>query len=161
MFNMNSQTVNIIHKKINHQQLSAEEIDYVIKGIVNKTIPDYLISAWLTAVYINDLSIDEVYYLTKSMWTHSIHIDLTKVGNNIIDKHSAGGVGDKVSLILLPIIAASGIPVAKLSGRSLGFTGGTIDKLESIGVNTNLTKDQMVNQLKKYRIFISGQTKVC
>ena len=156
---MSSHIVDIIHKKINHKQLNEEEIDYVIKGIVNKTIPDYLISAWLTAIYINDLSIDEVYYLTKSMWTHSIHIDLTKVGNNIIDKHSTGGVGDKVSLILLPIIAASGIPVAKLSGRGLGFTGGTIDKLESIGVNTNLTRDQMINQLKKYKIFISGQTK--
>ena len=150
---MSSHIVNIIHKKINHKQLNEEEIDYVIKGIVNKTIPDYLISALLTAIYINDLSIDEVYYLTKSMWTHSIHIDLTKVGNNIIDKHSTGGVGDKVSLILLPIIAASDIPVAKLSGRGLGFTGGTIDKLESIGVNTNLTRDHMINPSKKYKIF--------
>ena len=152
------QTVDIIHKKINCKQLTEKEIDYIIKGIVDKTIPDYLITSWLTAIYIRGLSINEAYYLTKAMWTHSIHIDLTKVGQNIIDKHSTGGVGDKVSLTLLPIVAAAGIPVAKLSGRGLGFTGGTIDKLESVGVNVNLTKQKMLDQLKKYKIFIAGQT---
>ena len=152
------QTVDIIHKKINCKQLTEKEIDYIIKGIVDKTIPDYLITSWLTAIYIRGLSINEAYYLTKAMWTHSIHIDLTKVGQNIIDKHSTGGVGDKVSLTLLPIVAAAGIPVAKLSGRGLGFTGGTIDKLESVGVNVNLTKQKMLDQSKKYKIFIAGQT---
>ena len=152
------QIVDIIHKKIDCKQLTEKEIDYIVKGIVDKTIPDYLITSWLTAVYIRGLSINEAYYLTKAMWTHSIHIDLTKVGQNIIDKHSTGGVGDKVSLTLLPIVAAAGIPVAKLSGRGLGFTGGTIDKLESVGVNVNLTKQQMLDQLKKHKIFIAGQT---
>ena len=152
------QIVDIIHKKINCKELTEKEIDYIIEGIVSKSIPDYLITSWLTAIYICGLSINEAYYLTKAMWTYSIHIDLTKVCQNVIDKHSTGGVGDKVSLILLPIVAAAGIPVAKLSGRGLGFTGGTIDKLESVGVNVNLTKQQMLDQLKKYKIFIAGQT---
>ena len=155
---MSKQIVEIIHNKISNKELTEQEIDQIIKSVIDKTMPDYLITSWLMTMYIKGLSINEAYYLTKSMWKYSIHIDLTRVGNNIIDKHSTGGVGDKVSLTLLPIIAASGIPVAKLSGRGLGFTGGTIDKLESVGANVNFTNKQMLNLLKKHNIFIAGQT---
>ncbi len=155
---MSEQIVEIIHNKVINKELTEQEIDQIIKGVADKTIPDYLITSWLMAMYIKGLSINETYYLTKAMWKYSIHIDLSNAGNNIIDKHSTGGVGDKVSLTLLPIIAAGGVPVAKLSGRGLGFTGGTIDKLESVGVNVNLTEKQMLNLLKKIKIFIAGQT---
>ena len=150
--------VDIIHNKTIKKELTEQQVNQLIKAIVDKTIPDYLITTWLMAVYIRGLSINEAYYLTKAMWKYSLHIDLRKYGIDIVDKHSTGGVGDKVSLILLPIIAACGFPVAKISGRGLGFTGGTIDKLESVGVNTNLTKKQMLNMLKKHKIFLSGQT---
>lgn len=150
--------VDIIHKKAIKKQLTEQEIDQLIKAVVDKSLPDYLVSTWLMAVYIHGLSVDEAYYLTKAMWKYSLHIDLRKNGIDIVDKHSTGGVGDKVSLILLPIIASYGLPVAKISGRGLGFTGGTIDKLESVGVNTNLTKKQMLNMLTKHKIFLSGQT---
>ena len=153
------QIVDIIHNKAIKKELTEQQIDQLINAIVDKSLPDYLITTWLMATYINGLSINEAYYLTKAMWKYSLHVDLTKYGRDIIDKHSTGGVGDKVSLILLPIIASCGLPVAKISGRGLGFTGGTIDKLESIGVNTNLTKKQMLDMLTKHKIFLAGQTK--
>lgn len=150
--------VDIIQKKVNKKQFTQEDIEYVISGIVNNKIPDYLITSWLMAIYINGLSINESYYLTKSMFEHSDHIDLTPFGKHIVDKHSTGGIGDKVSLILTPLVASLGLAVGKISGRGLGFTGGTIDKLESVGVNTNLNTQQMMNLLKKHNIFIAGQT---
>ena len=150
--------VELIQKKVNKQRFNQQDMEYVVKGIVDKTIPDYLITSWLMAIYINGLNIDEAYYLTKSMWLHSAHIDLSGYGQHIMDKHSTGGIGDKVSLILTPIMASLDIPIAKISGRGLGFTGGTIDKLESIGMNTNLTVKQMLNQLKKHKMFIASQT---
>ncbi|MCQ2748182.1 MAG: thymidine phosphorylase [Mycoplasmoidaceae bacterium] len=110
------------------------------------------------AIYINGLDKQEAYYLTKSMWQHSAHIDLRAYGKPVVDKHSTGGVGDKVSLILLPLVSSLGIAVAKISGRGLGFTGGTIDKLESVGVKTDLNKKQMIEQLHKHKIFLSMQT---
>lgn len=150
--------VDLIQKKVNKKRFNQQDMEYVVKGIVDKTIPDYLITSWLMAIYINGLNIDEAYYLTKSMWEHSDHIDLTKFGKNIMDKHSTGGIGDKVSLILTPIMASLGIPIAKISGRGLGFTGGTIDKLESVGVNCDLTVEQMIKQLEQHKMFIAGQT---
>ena len=150
--------VDIIQKKVNKDTFSQEDMEYVVKGIVDKSIPDYLITSWLMAIYINGLNIDEAYYLTKSMWAHSEHVDLTGFGQHIMDKHSTGGIGDKVSLILTPLMSSLGIPIAKISGRGLGFTGGTIDKLESIGMKTNLTVKQMLQQLKKHKMFIASQT---
>jgi len=150
--------VDIIQKKVNKKPFNQEDINTVIKGIVEHKIPDYLITTWLMAVYINGLSTEEAYLLTKAMWTYSDHIDLRPFGKDLVDKHSTGGIGDKVSLILLPIIASCGLGVAKISGRGLGFTGGTIDKLESVGVKTNLTVKEMISQLKKHHIFLSGQS---
>ena len=150
--------VDIIQKKVNKQAFTKQDIDLVIDGVFNKTIPDYLITTWLMAIYINGLSLEESYLLTKSMWQHSSYIDLRGLGKDIVDKHSTGGIGDKVSLILLPIVASLGLPVAKISGRGLGFTGGTIDKLESVGVKTGLTKEDMLKQLKQHNIFITTQT---
>ncbi|XQP55613.1 MAG: thymidine phosphorylase [Mycoplasmoidaceae bacterium] len=150
--------VDIIQKKVDRKRYTQEDFDAVIDGIVDKSIPDYLITTWLMAIYMNGLNIDEAYYLTKSMWEHSAYIDLTKHGKTVIDKHSTGGIGDKVSLILLPIIASFGLSVAKISGRGLGFTGGTIDKLEAVGVKTELNKKQMLNLLNKHQIFITTQT---
>jgi len=152
------QIVDIIQRKVNKQEFTQSEIEFVVNGIVTKTIPDYLITTWLMAIYINGLSKDEAYYLTKSMWEHSDHIDLTGLKKDIVDKHSTGGIGDKVSLILLPTIASLGLPVAKISGRGLGFTGGTIDKLESVGVKTDLNVKEMLANLKKHNIFLSCQT---
>lgn len=151
--------VDIIQKKVNRERYTQADFDAVIDGIADGSIPDYLITTWLMAIYMNGLNIDESYYLTKSMWEHSAYIDLRKHGKIVIDKHSTGGIGDKVSLILLPLIASFGLSVAKISGRGLGFTGGTIDKLESLGVNTTLDKKQMINLLNEHQIFIGAQTK--
>lgn len=150
--------VDIIQKKVNKKRFTEEEINAVIDGIVDKSIPDYLITTWLMAIYMNGINREEAYLLTKAMWEHSAYIDLTSYGKPIVDKHSTGGIGDKVSLILLPIVASLGIAVAKISGRGLGFTGGTIDKLESVGVKCNLNKKQIISQLHKHKIFIIAQT---
>ena len=153
--------VNIIQKKAKKSGLNRQEIDYVIKNIVYGKIPDYLITSWLMTLYINNCSLDEAYFLTLAMWKYSKKIDLTKLKTKypIIDKHSTGGVGDKVTLILAPIIASLGISVAKLSGKGLGFTGGTIDKLESIGCQTELSQRQMIKLLKENNLFVASQTK--
>lgn len=154
------QIVDIIQRKVKNQQMTQKEIEFIVKGVVDKTIPDYMITSWLMAVYINHLSKKEAYYLTKAMVSHGSHIDLSRFTSKpLIDKHSTGGIGDKVTLIFGPLMASLGISVAKLSGRALGFTGGTIDKLESIGVNVNLTAKQMLAQLKKVGLFVAGQTK--
>ena len=153
--------VNIIQKKAKKSGLNRQEIDYVIKNSVYGKIPDYLITSWLMAFYINNCSLDEAYFLTLAMWKYSKKIDLTKLKTKypIIDKHSTGGVGDKVTLILAPIIASLGVSVAKLSGKGLGFTGGTIDKLESIGCQTELTQKQMIKLLKENNLFVASQTR--
>lgn len=154
------QVVDIIQKKVKNKPMTQKEIEFIVNGIVNKTIPDYMITSWLMAIYINHLSKKEAYYLTKSMIDHGEHIDLSNFTKApLIDKHSTGGIGDKVTMIFGPLLASLGISVAKLSGRALGFTGGTIDKLESIGINTDLTKAQMLSQLKKVGLFVAGQTK--
>lgn len=150
--------VDIIQKKVNKKAFTKDEIDYVTRNIAKDKIPDYLITSWLMAIYINGLNLNEAYYLTEAMWKYSAHIDLRGYGKEIVDKHSTGGIGDKVSLILLPILASCNLAVAKISGRGLGFTGGTIDKLESVGVNTNLSKAQMIKLLKKEKIFLASQT---
>ena len=153
--------ISIIQKKAKKKELNRQEIDWVIKNIVDGKIPDYLITSWLMTLYINGCSLCEAYFLTLAMWKYSKKIDLImlKLKYHPIDKHSTGGVGDKVTLILVPIITALGIPIAKLSGKGLGFTGGTIDKLQSIGCKTELSKPQMIKLLKQNNVFVASQTK--
>ena len=149
----------VIEKKKNKQELSAEEIEYFIKNYTNGDIPDYQISSLLMAIRINGMTDDETYYLTKSMIDSGDVIDLSSIEGFKIDKHSTGGVGDKVTLIVTPIIAALGIPVAKFSGKGLGITGGTIDKLESIkGLRTELTSEEFIGNVNKHKIAVAGQT---
>jgi pyrimidine-nucleoside phosphorylase len=128
----------IILKKRNGEVLEKEELEYMINGCVNGTIPDYQTAAFLMAVYFKHLTRQETYYLTEIMRYSGDTIDLSQISGITVDKHSTGGVGDKTTLVLGPMVAACGAKVAKLSGRGLGHTGGTIDKLESIpGFKTN------------------------
>jgi pyrimidine-nucleoside phosphorylase len=151
--------IDIIHKKKHGKELLEEEIKFFINGYVNNTIPDYQVSALLMAIWFNGMNENETYHLTKAMVESGEQIDLSDLGNIIADKHSTGGIGDKITLIISPILASLGVPIAKMSGRGLGFTGGTIDKLESIeGFNTNLTIEKFKENVKKYGIAIAGQT---
>lgn len=150
--------LDIIAKKRDKKELSKEEIDFFIKGYTEGTVTDYQAAALVMAIYINGMNDREITDLTLAM-THSGDIlDLSELGE-VIDKHSTGGVGDKITLILMPVIASLGVPVAKMSGRGLGFTGGTIDKLESIpGYNTGIDIDTFINNVKKCGIALMGQT---
>lgn len=149
----------IIAKKRDSIELSKEEINYFIKGYTNGEITDYQAAALVMAIYINGMNDEEITNLTLAMANSGEKLDLSVFGKNVVDKHSTGGVGDKVSLILMPVIASFGIPVAKMSGRGLGFTGGTIDKLESIpGYNTNVSIEDFIDNVKKIGISLIGQT---
>lgn len=149
----------IIAKKRDGKELSKKEIDYFVKGYTNGEIADYQASALIMAIYLNGMTNKEITNLTIAMAYSGEVLDLSKLGENVVDKHSTGGIGDKVTLILMPIIAALGIPVAKMSGRSLGFTGGTVDKLESIpGYNTQISIDEFINNVEKIGISLMGQT---
>lgn len=148
---------------INNKKLgkihTKEEIDFLISGILDESIADYQISAWLMAVYFQGLNIDETAFLTEAMAKSGDILDLSKLGEFVVDKHSTGGVGDKITLILIPLLAQAGLPVAKLSGRSLGHTGGTIDKLESIsGFKTDLPIEKFLEQVQEIGVAIAGQT---
>lgn len=147
----------IIEKKRTKKSLTENEIQYFINEYcINKTIPDYQASALLMAININGMDDDETYWLTKSMLNSGQIINFNL--KNVIDKHSTGGVGDKITPILSPLCAAKGINVAKMSGKGLGHTGGTIDKLNSIGVKTDLSIDQCNKIIKKNHVFVSSQT---
>ena len=149
----------IIAKKRDKKELTKEEIKYFVKEYTKGTIADYQASALIMAIYINGMNEREAKDLSLSMAYSGDVLDLSELGDNIVDKHSTGGVGDKVSIILLPIIASLGIPVAKMSGRGLGFTGGTVDKLESIpGYRTNIPIDEFIENVKKIGISMIGQT---
>jgi pyrimidine-nucleoside phosphorylase len=151
--------LSIIEKKRTKQVLSKQEIDFFIDGLINKnTIKDYQASALLMAINLNGMNDQETFYLTDAMLNSGETINLNQVKGIKIDKHSTGGVGDKVSLILSPICVALGLKVAKLSGKGLGHTGGTIDKLESIGVDCNLKEKQYLSLLKNVGMFIMAQT---
>lgn len=148
----------IIAKKRDKQKLSKEEIDFFIKEYTNGNIADYQASALIMAIYINGMDEEETTNLTIAMAHSGDILDLSELGN-VVDKHSTGGVGDKVTLILAPIIASLGIPVAKMSGRGLGHTGGTIDKLEAIpGYNVNVSEKEFIENVKKIGISLIGQT---
>ncbi len=151
--------IDIIEKKKKGGVLSESEIKYFIEGVTKGTIEDYQISALLMAVYFSGMNIDETTLLTKYMAESGEMLDLSDISNSIIDKHSTGGVGDKITLIFLPLMAASGLYTAKLSGRGLGHTGGTIDKLESIpNFKTNLSIEEFKNKVKTHGTAIAAQT---
>ena len=152
--------VDLINKKRNNLKLSKEEIKYIVDAYVSGEIKDYQMSSLLMAICINGLDSEETYYLTESMLKSGKTIDLTSIPGIKVDKHSTGGVGDKTTLIVGPIVASLGIPVAKMSGRGLGHTGGTIDKLESIPVfNVNMDIDKFIDQVNKINICISTTSK--
>ena len=149
----------IIAKKRDKKELSKEEIEYFVKGYTEGSIKDYQAAALIMAIYINGMNDREITDLTISMAYSGDVLDLSRFGTNVVDKHSTGGVGDKVSIILLPLIASMGVPVAKMSGRGLGFTGGTVDKMESIpGYRTNINIDEFTQNVEKVGISMIGQT---
>ncbi len=149
----------LILKKRNGGVLSKEEINYFIKGYTDEIIPDYQVAALLMAIYFQKMNEKETADLTEAMMNSGDIIDLTAIDGIKVDKHSTGGVGDKTTIALAPIVAACGVSVAKMSGRGLGHTGGTLDKLESIpGLNTNISKDKFINNVNKFKIAIAGQS---
>lgn len=137
----------INHKRLN-QELSKEALDYLVRGFLQDEIKDYQVSALLMAICINGMTVEETINLTKAMLKHSLILDLSSL--NAVDKHSTGGVGDKTTLIVVPLVASCGVIVPKMSGRGLGYTGGTSDKLEAIpGMQVHLTKAEIKEQLKQ------------
>lgn len=152
--------VDIIVKKRDKKELTREEISFFIDGISTGSIPDYQVAAWAMAVLLNGMTPRETTDLTLAMAQSGETLDLHDVVDIAVDKHSTGGVGDKTSLSVLPIVAACGLPVGKMSGRGLGFSGGTLDKLESIpGYRCDLTTEEFLEQLKSIGIVLSGQSK--
>lgn len=152
-------TVELITKKRDGGELSREEIRFLVKGFTEGSIPDYQMSAFLMAVYFQGMSREETVWLTQEMKESGDIADLSGIEGIKIDKHSTGGVGDKTTLIVGPLAAACGIPVAKMSGRGLGFTGGTVDKLESIpGFQTTLAEEDFFRQVNECGISVIGQT---
>ena len=151
--------IEIIEKKRDSKEISKEEIEFFIKGYTNGEITDYQAAALIMAMYLNGMTDRETTDLTLAMAYSGDVLDLSELNKIIVDKHSTGGVGDKVSIILLPIISSLGVLVAKMSGRGLGFTGGTVDKLESIpGYNTNVDMKAFVENVKKIGISMISQT---
>ncbi len=152
--------LNIIEKKRDKKILTKEEIEYFVKGYTNGEVADYQAAALIMAIFLNGMTDQETTDLTLAMANSGDILDLSTLGGIIVDKHSTGGVGDKVSLILLPIISSLGVKVAKMSGRGLGFTGGTIDKLESIpGYKTEISEKEFMQNVKEIGISIISQTK--
>ena len=149
----------IIEKKRDQKELSKAEIEYFIEGYTHDKIADYQAAAFIMAVYLNGMTKQETTDMTIAMANSGEKLDLSSLNEVIVDKHSTGGVGDKVSLILLPLVASLGVPVAKMSGRGLGFTGGTVDKLESIpGYQTGIDIHKFVENVKKVGISMISQT---
>src|SRR5271169_6134001 len=152
-------TVDLIQRKRGGEELSPEEIEFLINGYTNGEIPDYQMSAFLMAVYFSGMTDREVSRLTECMLRSGDTVDLSDIPGVKVDKHSTGGVGDKTSFIVAPLAAAAGVVVPMMSGRALGHTGGTLDKLESIpGFRTNLTADEFHKQLSELGLCFIGQT---
>jgi len=151
--------LDIITKKRDGLVLSELEIDFLIHAYTHDEIPDYQMAAWLMAIFLRGMTMQETAALTMAMALSGNMLDLSAVSGVKVDKHSTGGVADTTTLILAPMVAAAGVPVAKMSGRGLGFTGGTIDKLESIaGFKTTLPQNEFIRLLKKYNIAVIGQS---
>lgn len=151
--------VDLIEKKRDGFELTTEEIQYIVSGYTVDEIPDYQMSAFLMAVYFNDMTDKERAALTLAMAGSGDQIDLSAIEGVKVDKHSTGGVGDTTTLILAPLVAACGVPVAKMSGRGLGHTGGTIDKLEAIeGFNVELSTDDFIKQVNDHKLAVIGQS---
>lgn len=151
--------IDIVNKKDNKEELSYEEIKYAVDNYVSGNINDDDMTLLLKSILKNDMTNEETYNLTKVMIESGDVIDLSKINGIKVDKHSTGGVGDKTTLVVLPIVASSNVKIAKMSGRSLGFTGGTIDKLESIkGFNVNLSKEDFINQVNNIGMALTSQT---
>ncbi|MFZ3150659.1 MAG: thymidine phosphorylase [Anaerolineaceae bacterium] len=151
--------VDVIIKKRDKQVLTKEEINFLIFNYTNGSIPDYQMSAWAMAVLLNGMNSREITDLTIAMANSGDMLDLSEAVPIAVDKHSTGGVGDKTTLTVAPIVAACGLPVGKMSGRGLGFSGGTIDKLEAIpGFRSNLSTDEFISQLRQVGIVLTGQS---
>lgn len=151
--------VDLIEKKRDGKELTTEEINFFISGYTEGTIPDYQVSAFLMAVFFQGMSEKERADLTMAMVQSGEQIDLTEIEGMKVDKHSTGGVGDTTTLVLGPLVASVGVPVAKMSGRGLGHTGGTIDKLESIsGFHVEITKEDFIRLVNKNKLAVIGQS---
>jgi pyrimidine-nucleoside phosphorylase len=151
--------VDIIIKKRDKHELTTEEINFFINGLTRSEIPDYQVSAWAMAVLLNGMNDRETTDLTMAIAKSGEVLDLSAVVPIEVDKHSTGGVGDKTTLVAEPLVAACGLPVGKMSGRGLGFTGGTLDKIESIpGFRINLTQEEFIRSLKNEGIVLAGQS---
>lgn len=151
--------VDLINKKKHGESLTKEEIDFFISGYTNGELPDYQVSALLMAIYFKGMDTREIADLTDAMVRSGDQVDLSAIDGVKVDKHSTGGVGDKISLIVIPLVASLGIPVAKMSGRGLGHTGGTIDKLESIeGFKVELAKETFIENVNLHKMAIVGQS---
>ncbi|MEN2766124.1 pyrimidine-nucleoside phosphorylase [Ornithinibacillus xuwenensis] len=149
----------IIEKKRNGNELTEEEIRFFVDGYTKGDIPDYQVSALLMAIYFQDMSEQERAQLTQAMVDSGDKIDLTDISGIKVDKHSTGGVGDTTTLVLAPLVASVGVPVAKMSGRGLGHTGGTIDKLESVpGFHTEISNQEFIDLVNKNKVSVIGQT---
>ncbi|CAM3093226.1 pyrimidine-nucleoside phosphorylase [Lactococcus hircilactis] len=156
---MTFRMVDLIQKKRNGAQFSKEEIDWIIENYVTGFVPDYQMSALAMAIYFRGMTTQETADLTMAMVNSGKQFDLRSIPGIKVDKHSTGGVGDKVTLILAPLVTSFGVPVAKMSGRGLGHTGGTLDKLESIpGFNIEKSETDFIEQVKKTNIAIIGQS---
>lgn len=151
--------VELIAKKRNGQELNREELTTIIDGFISGDIPDYQVSSFLMAVYFKGMTHDETAILTDIMMRSGELIDLSEIEGIKVDKHSTGGVGDKTTLVLGPLVAAAGVPVAKMSGRGLGHTGGTLDKMESIeGLSVSMTRNDFIDKVKRHNIAVCGQS---
>ena len=156
---MNTNIIDIITKKKNKEELTYDEINYAITNYLNGTVKDYQMSSLLMAIVLNGMTDEETFNLTKVMLESGDIIDLSNINGEVVDKHSTGGVGDKTTLILAPLLADSGLKVAKMSGRGLGHTGGTIDKLESInGFKVKLDENAFIKQVNDIGLAIISQT---
>src|SRR5271168_1580131 len=152
-------TVDLIHRKRDGEELSTDEIAFLVDGYTSGTLPDYQISAFLMAVFFSGMTDREVSALTDRMVQSGQKVDLSAIPGVKVDKHSTGGVGDKTSLIASPLAAAAGVVVPMISGRALGHTGGTLDKLESIpGFRTDLSIEQFKTLLTEHKLAFIGQT---
>ena len=151
--------LDIINKKRLGEELSYQELDTIFNGYLNGDVPDYQMSSLLMAICINGMTDEEIFALTKIFIDSGDTLDFSDIPGIKVDKHSTGGIGDKTTLVIAPIVASLGVPVIKMSGRGLGYTGGTIDKLESIpGYRIDLSDDEILKQVHDIHLVVTGQT---